>query len=177
MERPNISPASFRTTFVLILVLAVSLLFLAVAWPFLKPLLLGAMLAEERDRVDEARQRWGPGVPPDGLRVVTKRQPTSEEWSALRFAWRISAHVKSNTVIFTDAQRTLLAFGFGTLGLERVWLTVTADNARAIRSYEKVGFQLEGVMRRAFRVRGRLTDSLLMSILRDEWEAAAAANG
>jgi len=45
MERPNISPASFRTAFVLILVLAVSLLFLAVAWPFLKPLLLGAMLA------------------------------------------------------------------------------------------------------------------------------------
>jgi predicted PurR-regulated permease PerM len=45
MERPNISPTSFRTTFVLILVLAVSLLFLAVAWPFLKPLLLGAMLA------------------------------------------------------------------------------------------------------------------------------------
>ena len=45
MERPNISPASFRTAFVLILVLAVSALFLAVAWPFLKPLLLGAMLA------------------------------------------------------------------------------------------------------------------------------------
>jgi predicted PurR-regulated permease PerM len=45
MERPNISPASFRTAFVLILVLVVSLLFLAVAWPFLKPLLLGAMLA------------------------------------------------------------------------------------------------------------------------------------
>jgi len=45
MERPNISPTSFRTAFVLILVLAVSLLFLAVAWPFLKPLLLGAMLA------------------------------------------------------------------------------------------------------------------------------------
>lgn len=45
MERPNISPTSFRTAFVLLLVLAVSLLFLAVAWPFLKPLLLGAMLA------------------------------------------------------------------------------------------------------------------------------------
>jgi predicted PurR-regulated permease PerM len=45
MERPNISPTSFRTAFVLILVLAVSVLFLAVAWPFLKPLLLGAMLA------------------------------------------------------------------------------------------------------------------------------------
>lgn len=45
MERPNISPTSFRAAFVLILVLAVSALFLAVAWPFLKPLLLGAMLA------------------------------------------------------------------------------------------------------------------------------------
>ena len=45
MERPNISSTSFRTAFVLLLVLAVSLLFLAVAWPFLKPLLLGAMLA------------------------------------------------------------------------------------------------------------------------------------
>ncbi len=74
----------------------------------------------------------------------------------------------------TDAQRTLIEFGFGTLGLERIWLTVNADNPRAIRSYEKVGFQREGVMRRSFRVKGRLTDSLLMSILRDEWESAAA---
>jgi len=73
----------------------------------------------------------------------------------------------------TDAQRTLLTFGFGTLGLERIWLTVNADNLRAIRSYEKVGFQREGVMRRSFRVKGRLTDSLLMSILRSEWEAAS----
>lgn len=73
----------------------------------------------------------------------------------------------------TDAQRTLLAFGFGTLGLERVWLTVNADNARAIRSYEKVGFQREGVMRRSFRIKGRLADTFLMSILRDEWESTA----
>jgi predicted PurR-regulated permease PerM len=45
MERPSISSNAFRTAFVLILVLAVSLLFLAVAWPFLKPLLLGGLLA------------------------------------------------------------------------------------------------------------------------------------
>jgi hypothetical protein len=44
MERPAISSTGFRSAFVLILVLAVSLLFLAVAWPFLKPLLLGALL-------------------------------------------------------------------------------------------------------------------------------------
>ena len=44
--------------------------------------------------------------------VVTKRQPSAEEWQALRFAWRICAHVKSNAVIFTDATRTL-AIGAG----------------------------------------------------------------
>lgn len=76
----------------------------------------------------------------------------------------------------TDAQRALLAFGFGTLGLERISLIVRAGNGRAIRSYEKVGFQREGIMRRAFRVEGRLEDALLMAILRDEWEAGRASN-
>jgi phosphoribosylaminoimidazolecarboxamide formyltransferase/IMP cyclohydrolase len=74
--------------------------------------ILGAMLAQERDVVVEARTRWGAGEFPDGLKVVTKRQPTPDEWEALRFAWRVCAHVKSNTVIFTDARRTL-AVGAG----------------------------------------------------------------
>jgi predicted PurR-regulated permease PerM len=45
MDRANISGRTLRTAFVLLLVVAVTVLFLAVAWPFLKPLLLGAMLA------------------------------------------------------------------------------------------------------------------------------------
>ena len=48
----------------------------------------------------------------DFPKVVTKRQPTAEEWMALRFAWRVCAHVKSNAVIFTGADRTL-AIGAG----------------------------------------------------------------
>jgi phosphoribosylaminoimidazolecarboxamide formyltransferase/IMP cyclohydrolase len=74
--------------------------------------ILGAMLAQERDFVAEARAPWSPEAMPEGVRVVTKRQPTAAEWEALRFAWRVCAHVKSNTVIFTDAQRTL-AIGAG----------------------------------------------------------------
>jgi phosphoribosylaminoimidazolecarboxamide formyltransferase/IMP cyclohydrolase len=73
--------------------------------------ILGAALVQEGDFVAEARQAWA-GVPPDGIRVVTKRPPSAEEWEALRFAWRICAHVKSNAVIFTDATRTL-AIGAG----------------------------------------------------------------
>ena len=69
---------------------------------------LGAMLVQDRDRVEEAQLPW----PVDGITVVTKRQPTDAEWHAMRFAWRVMAHVKSNTVIFTDAVRTL-AIGAG----------------------------------------------------------------
>ncbi|MCX6553287.1 MAG: bifunctional phosphoribosylaminoimidazolecarboxamide formyltransferase/IMP cyclohydrolase [Acidobacteria bacterium] len=70
---------------------------------------LGGVLAQEQDRVIEAREAW---PRPDGPEVVTKRQPTEAEWTALRFAWRVCAHVKSNTVIFTSDDRTL-AVGAG----------------------------------------------------------------
>jgi len=74
--------------------------------------ILGAMLSQERDVVSEALEPWTAASIPGGLRVVTKREPSAEEWEALRFAWRICAHVKSNAVIFTDATRTL-AIGAG----------------------------------------------------------------
>jgi phosphoribosylaminoimidazolecarboxamide formyltransferase/IMP cyclohydrolase len=73
--------------------------------------ILGATLVQERDVVVEAGAEWS-GSLPEGFRVATKRQPTPDEWKALRFAWRICAHVKSNTIIFTDAQSTL-AVGAG----------------------------------------------------------------
>lgn len=73
--------------------------------------ILGATLVQDRDSVAEAGQSWTTDLP-EGVRVVTKRQPSPDEWSALRFAWRICAHVKSNAVIFTDAVRTL-AIGAG----------------------------------------------------------------
>jgi phosphoribosylaminoimidazolecarboxamide formyltransferase/IMP cyclohydrolase len=74
--------------------------------------ILGAMLIQERDVVSEAHRPWTLGSLPDGLRVVSKRAPTADELAALRFAWRVCAHVKSNTVIFTDSRRTL-AIGAG----------------------------------------------------------------
>ena len=71
--------------------------------------ILGGVLLQQRDVVREAHGPW-PGA--QGLTVVSKRSPTPEEWQALRFAWRICAHVKSNTVLFTSADRTL-AIGAG----------------------------------------------------------------
>jgi phosphoribosylaminoimidazolecarboxamide formyltransferase/IMP cyclohydrolase len=72
--------------------------------------ILGATLVQERDVVAEARLPWRGAT--DTIRVATRREPSAQEWEALRFAWRIAAHVKSNAVIFTDA-RTTLAIGAG----------------------------------------------------------------
>jgi phosphoribosylaminoimidazolecarboxamide formyltransferase/IMP cyclohydrolase len=75
--------------------------------------ILGAVLVQQRDFVPETHVAWSNGgTAAEVLRVVTKRQPTAKELDALRFAWRVCAHVKSNTVIFTNAEQTL-AIGAG----------------------------------------------------------------
>jgi phosphoribosylaminoimidazolecarboxamide formyltransferase/IMP cyclohydrolase len=71
--------------------------------------ILGAWLLQTRDRVVEAAAPWPAAA---GVKVVTKRAPTPDEWAALRFAWRVAAHVKSNAVIFTSRDVTL-AIGAG----------------------------------------------------------------
>ena len=95
--------------------------------------ILGATLGQQRDRVTEARQPWTADGLPEGLRVVSKRQPTAQEWTALRFAWRVCAHVKSNAVIFTTADRTL-AIGAGqTSRVDAVHVAVLKAGAASLR--------------------------------------------
>ena len=91
---------------------------------------LGGMLQQERDQVVEARDAWPQG---DYPKVVTKRAPTAEEWTALRFAWRVCAHVKSNAVIFTAADRTL-AVGAGQMSrVDAVKVAVMKAGAGTLR--------------------------------------------
>ncbi len=39
--------------------------------------------------------------------IVTERQPTADEWTALRFAWRACQHVKSNAIVFAHVTATV----------------------------------------------------------------------
>lgn len=43
-------------------------------------------------------------VTADSLRVVTLRQPTSAERTALLFAWRVCKHVKSNAIVYARVE-------------------------------------------------------------------------
>jgi len=41
------------------------------------------------------------------FKVVTKRQPTDEEWASMLFGWKICKHVKSNAIVYCRGERTL----------------------------------------------------------------------
>jgi aminoglycoside 6'-N-acetyltransferase len=69
----------------------------------------------------------------------------------------------------TDALRTLVRYLIDVRGHHRLTIDPAASNARAIRSYEKVGFRPVGVMRRYERGRDcTFDDGLLMDQLADE---------
>lgn len=69
----------------------------------------------------------------------------------------------------TEAAKAMLAFGFNTLGLHRVWAECVADNIGSIRVLEKIGMQQEGCLRHKEYYKGRWWDQLLFAILEDEW--------
>lgn len=69
----------------------------------------------------------------------------------------------------TEATTLMLAHAFERLGLHRVGLSVFSFNDRAIRSYEKAGFRIEGRLRDAIVRDGRYWDEIQMGALRPEW--------
>lgn len=67
------------------------------------------------------------------------------------------------------ATEEILKYGFEELKLHRIFLTVMVDNIPAIKTYERVGFVREGIMRDEYlRVDGYV-DIVMMSILDKEW--------
>jgi len=65
----------------------------------------------------------------------------------------------------TDATKTIVKFAFEEMNLARVYLRVYDDNPRAIRVYEKAGFEREGVLRKHIFRKGRYSDVIIMGIL------------
>ncbi len=67
------------------------------------------------------------------------------------------------------AIRAVLAHGFGPLGLHKVWLMVFATNQRGRRTYGRLGFVEEGVLREEYFHQGGWHDMVRMSLLAREW--------
>jgi RimJ/RimL family protein N-acetyltransferase len=70
----------------------------------------------------------------------------------------------------TEATRLMVRYGFRELNLNRIGLTVYADNERGIRAYRRAGFVQEGRLREVYFRNGSYHDELQFSLLRSEWE-------
>jgi RimJ/RimL family protein N-acetyltransferase len=69
----------------------------------------------------------------------------------------------------TEAMELLVKYGFEEVNLNRIYLRVHDFNIRAFKSYIKIGFIEEGRMRQAVFRKGKYHDTILMSILSEEW--------
>ncbi len=69
----------------------------------------------------------------------------------------------------TEATRMILDYIFKRVGLRRVWLGVHAEHQKAIAIYKKIGFKIEGRLRKEILTDGRWHDRLVMGIFKDEY--------
>jgi phosphoribosylaminoimidazolecarboxamide formyltransferase/IMP cyclohydrolase len=90
---------------------------------------LGGLLVQDSDLTD---------LDPTALKVVSQRVPTPAEMDALRFAWRVAKHAKSNAIVLTSADQVI---GVGAGQMNRV------DSARlAVMRARANGLETKGTV-------------------------------
>ena len=135
--------------------------------------ILGQLVVLRRHRPDNLRAftRWY--ADPEIARLTRYQQAPLSTEEVQRFFYHIT--IGENDAwgkgYGTEATDLMLAHAFTRLALHRVALMVFEFNPRAIRSYEKCGFVVEGRARQAIVRDGRFWDEIHMSVLAEEWEA------
>jgi phosphoribosylaminoimidazolecarboxamide formyltransferase/IMP cyclohydrolase len=90
---------------------------------------LGGLLVQDADQAD---------LDPSALSVVSRRPPTPAEMAALRFAWRVAKHAKSNAIVLSTAEQVV---GVGAGQMNRV------DSARiAVMRARELGLETAGTV-------------------------------
>ena len=74
--------------------------------------------------------------------------------------------------IATEAARAVVDYGFGTLGLNRIYAFHFGRNPASGRVMQKLGMRHEGVLRRHIRKGEQYEDLVTYGILREEWRAS-----
>lgn len=96
----------------------------------------------------------------------------------LGFDWRNGIALLSRVAVAPEARgrglasemvRLVVGRAFDFQEIERVELNVYTWNEPAIRTYQRIGFQAEGVRRSSAHVAGERWDTAIMGLLRSEW--------
>jgi len=150
-------------------------------------------------RNDMATQAWNKALPPDYTLPMYQKRFEEKEFSFDRKDARFTIiHKESDELVGTisyseyesrfsttiglvvrkkfwgtgasfDAQEVLLKFLFEELGLlvARIW--TQSGNPRAIRLAEKSGFRVSARVRESIFIHGKIFDTLIMDLLREEY--------
>lgn len=106
----------------------------------------------------------GPCIGHVGLYRIDHRVRSCE------FAILIGDKSKWGLGVGRNATKWIVSYAFRELNMNRVELTVLGSNERALKLYESLGFQREGLKREAQYKNGKYHDVIEMSILRREWK-------
>ena len=68
-----------------------------------------------------------------------------------------------------EACKLVVDYAFSRLNLNKLLLGVYATHKPAIRTYQKIGFRIEGVLKKMLNLEGKYVDKIIMGILKDEF--------
>lgn len=143
-------------------------------------------------------QPWGPNNEDETKAFVKKIIEDAQEDLRTRFAFAVTVQEESKVIgaveinirnvknrngeisyiinpnywrngYATEASRYLLQFGFTKLKLHRIFATCDPRNIASSKVLEKIGMKYEGRMRENLLIKDGWRDSLLYSVLENEW--------
>lgn len=106
-----------------------------------------------------------------GEAILRIRNP---RWRQGEVGWGVSSD-RTGHGIATEIGRAMLRFGFGALGLHRIYAQCRVENGASRRIMAKLGMQQEGVLRENALARGEWWSSVQCSILADEFDPGTEA--
>lgn len=121
------------------------------------------MQASKEDRVFTITTPEGRYLGQIGLHQIFRRSAVG------RLSVIVAAKQDMGQGIGSAAIARLLDVAFGEEKLHKVWLMCFAKNTRARRTYGRVGFVEEGVLREEYYHEGAWHDMVRMSVLAREW--------
>jgi len=137
---------------------------------------------QTREFVREAAEAWSSGRPRHRFAYIARIGQEAVGMGELHVHSRSRRHGEIRYVVHprvwgqgiaTEIGRQLLAHGFDGLGLHRIDATCDPRNTGSSRVLTKLGMTYEGRLRHTALIRDGWRDSLMFSLLEDEWRTAA----
>ncbi len=95
-----------------------------------------------------------------GLRGICARSRRAEIWVYIgeKGFW--------NNGYGQESLSTLVKYSFEEMNLHRIWLECDPEFSPAVKCYENVGFQKEGILKDGYYRRGKFRDTMMMGLIR-----------